>query len=135
MHYSMKLTKKSVLPIIIGVIFLSSILVVVVTGGGLAKNQAVVIVDLGDGKIYKGKLPIHENQTALKLLSNFAYSVEIENGKIKCVINYCNTNNSVWKFYKVEETQLGQTEVEVNQSVDKYIVSPNEVLIFRYESR
>ncbi len=127
------LSKKTLLPLLLAGIFLSSVLVVF-SSGGLQKKQAVIIVDMGQGQVYQGKIQINEKTTALTALSSFAYSVEIENGKVYCIANYCNTNVSVWKFYKLEQTSLGSVEKEVNQSIENYKVEEGEILVFRYES-
>ncbi len=128
----MKLSKKAILSLLLAGIFLSSVLVVF-SGKSIKKEYATIIVDMGNNKVYKGEIPIVENTSALQALSQFAYSVDIKNGSIYCIADYCNNNISEWKFYKAEVSDVGYSEKEINQSVESYIISNGETLIFKYE--
>ena len=127
------LSKKTLIPLLLAAIFLGSVLAVF-SSGGIQKNQAIVIVDLGQGQPYKGKVPVSNGTTALSALSGFAYSVEIKNGEISCVADYCNTNMSKWHFYKIENSAIGPVEIEINQSIENYNIQKDDILIFRYET-
>jgi len=128
----MKLSKKAIISLLLAGIFLSSVLVVF-SGKHIKKEYATIIVDMGNNKVYKGEIPVVENTSALKALSQFAYSVDIQNGSIYCIADYCNNNISEWKFYKAERIDGRYNEEEINQSVENYLISNGETLIFKYE--
>lgn len=126
-----KLNWKQIIPLGLAALFLISVLAVFSNSTGKT-TQANIVVDMGQGSIYRGRLAVNENSTALNALSNFAYSVKIEDGKIDCIANFCNTNSSYWVFYTVEETQLGPVEKEVGENAEDYVLTPGETIVFRY---
>ena len=127
------LSKKTLIPVLLAAIFLGSVLAVF-SSGGIQKNQATVIVDIGQDPPYRGNVPVYEETTALSALSGFAYSVEMKQGEIDCIADYCNTNVSKWHFYKLENSAIGPVETEINQSIENYNIQKEEVLVFRYET-
>lgn len=133
---SMKRLSQKTITIIICIvcaaIFLISSIPLASYVGEKSKKPAYIIVDMGNGQVYKGTIPLTENKTALYALSGFAYSVEIENGTVKCIANFCNTNSSAWKFYTTETSALGPVEKEVNKNIETYQLSEGETFVFRY---
>jgi len=85
---------------------------------------------MGNGKVYKNVIAVGENTTALKALSSFAYSVEVRNGSVYCVADYCNTKVSEWHTYKIEDGN----EIQINGSIEDYVVSKGDTLLFKYEA-
>jgi len=126
------LSWKQIIPLVLAGLFMISIFAVFI-GGERSSSQANIVVDMGQGNVYRGRIAITENSTALNVLSNFAYSVKISEGKINCIANFCNTNTSHWVFYSVEETALGPVEKEVEQSIESYILTHGETIVFRYK--
>jgi len=126
-----RLSWKQIIPLVLAGLFMISIFAVFI-GGERKSSQANIVVDMGQGNVYRGRISISENSTALNVLSNFAYSVKISEGKISCIANFCNTNSSTWVFYTVEETALGPVEKEVEESIENYVLSPGETVVFRY---
>lgn len=123
----MKLSKKTIFSLLIAAIFLSSILVVLATNKRSA-GEATIIVDLGFGKRYSNKIPIVGNLSALSAVSSMAYSIEIKNGTIYCIADYCNTNSSHWEVYKLENG----FKIPINESLEKYQLKSGETIIFEY---
>ncbi|MCD6576222.1 MAG: hypothetical protein J7K73_03620 [Nanoarchaeota archaeon] len=124
----MKLSKKAIVSLVIVAIFLSSTLVVF-SGKKSSSQDVTIVVDMGNGKIYKNIIGVGENTTALMALSSFAYSVDIQNGSIYCIADYCNTDISEWHAYSIKNGALQ----EINKSIENYIVSNGETLMFKYE--
>jgi hypothetical protein len=124
----MKLNKKTIFSVTIAIIFLSSILVVLVTNKGNGSGDATIIIDMGNAGIYKNKIPITENTSALKALSSVAYSIKVSNGTIECVADYCNTNVSHWEVYKLE----GGLTIPINESLEKYNLEKGDTIVFKY---
>jgi hypothetical protein len=130
-----KLTWKTILPLAVALIFLSSIFVVFSSRGTSGKNKVYITVDLGTpDHVYNGLVNAGENATALGVLSSYAGKVELKNGKINCVLNYCNSNHSVWKFYKVEEGAIGPQETEINETPENVFITGGDRLVFRFET-
>lgn len=124
---------KKIVPIFIALLFIGSILVVFTTGNR-ESNEARLVVDFGQpGLSFDQQIRVIENSSALRMLSSQVSQVEIENGKIKCIMDYCNTERGEWKVYKVINTPIGFQEEELNQSVEDYIVKKGEIILFRYE--
>lgn len=124
----MKLSKKAIVSLVIVAIFLSSTLVVF-SGKKSTHQDVTIIVDMGNGRIYKNTIGVGENTTALMALSSFAYSVDIQNGSVYCIADYCNTDISKWHTYSIK----GETPQEINESIEDYVVSNGETLMFKYE--
>lgn len=126
-----KPSMKKLIPIFIALVFLGSVLAVF-GQSSRASSTAEITVDLGAyaSQPYTSELPINENETALQLLSTYTGNLELDNGYLACVSEYCNTNNTQWKVYTLENG----LEVPINQTLENYQVSPEEHLVFRYES-
>ena len=123
----MKLNKKTIFSLLIAVIFLSSILVVMMTNKS-SKGEAIIIIDLGFGKRYSNHIPLTEGMTALNAISSMAYSVDIQNGTIDCIANYCNTNSSHWEVYEIENG----FKLPLNDSLEKHELKNGETIMFEY---
>ena len=124
---------KTIVPLFIAVIFISSVLVVFGTSSK-AKDSAQVTVDLGAyaQQPYRDNIPIGENATALDALSGFSgISFELEDGSLRCIADYCNTNQSVWRAYRVENNM----EYPIEERLENYDVSNGDSILFRYELR
>ena len=126
-----RLNWKQIIPLVLAGLFMISIFAVFI-GGEKKGGQVNIVVDMGQGNVYRGRISISENSTALNVLSNFAHSVKISEGRVSCIANFCNTNSSHWIFYTVEETALGPVEKEVEESIENYVLSPGETVVFRY---
>jgi hypothetical protein len=124
---------KTIVPIFIAVIFVSSIFVVF--GGGSSNSaNARLVIDFGQPNMYyDSTVMIGNDTTALRMLSANANEVTLENGSIKCVMDYCNTEKGNWKFYKVEPTPIGFNTIVPEQTAEGYIVQKDDVILFRYE--
>ena len=126
----MKITWKKLVPIFLALVFLGSVLAVFTTGGTKETNEAEIVVDFGTpNQYYRSELKLVENSTALRLLSSYATRVQVDSGNVKCIADYCNTKNSQWNFYVLENG----AEVLSEESVENYIVKDGELIIFRYE--
>ncbi len=125
----MKLNKQTWISLLLVAIFLSSTLVVF-SGKHTSKQEVTIMVDMGNGKVYKNTIAVGENTTALSALSSFAYSVDIKNGSIYCIADYCNTKVSEWKAYKIEDGN----EIQITTPLEDYIVAKGDTLLFKYEA-
>lgn len=124
---------KTLVPIFIAVIFVSSIFVVFERGGS-ASDQARLVVDFGQpGLSFDRTVGVGNDTTALRMLSANANDVKLENGKIKCITDYCNTEKGIWKFYKVVPNPLGYDTATPEQTAESYIVQKGDIIMFRYE--
>jgi hypothetical protein len=124
---------KTIVPIFIAVIFLSSIFVVFERGGSTSAT-ARLVVDFGQPNMsYDNTVTIGNDTTALRLLSAHANAVTLENGSIKCIMDYCKTEKGGWKFYKVEPNPLGFSTIVPPQTAESYIVQKGDIILFRYE--
>jgi len=115
-------------PIFMALIFVSSIFVVFTPSKG-SEGEATIIVDLGFGKEYEGKMAVSEDTSLLLLLSHYTNSIEIENGSLKCVMDYCNNVNYAWKIYKIEN----ETMVYFTGDLEDTKVKSGEAYKFVYE--
>ena len=130
----MDLSINRMLQLLMVVLFGISAFFILFTGFGFERNRATIIIDLGEDGIFREEVNIREGETtALNAISNIAYSVEISAGEIECIARFCNTRTREWNFYKIEETALGHNEIEVEEKIEDYILSKNEVVLFRYE--
>ena len=124
---------KMILPLFVAAIFISSVLVVFATGNfGGSQNTVYVTVDFNiPNERYTGKIVINENSTVLDVIASYVPVVEFEQGRVKCIVDYCNSNHSEWKMYKLDQTGVADVEIEI-ESIDDPVVA-DEKLVFRYE--
>jgi hypothetical protein len=126
---------KTLVPIFIAVIFISSIFVVFERSPGNSAS-ARLVVDFGQPNMsYDNTVMIGNDTTALRLLSAHANEVILENGSIKCIMDYCNTEKGIWKFYKIEPNPLGFDTIVPEQTAESYTVQKGDIILFRYEFR
>ena len=124
---------KMVLPLFVAAIFISSVLVVFSTGNfGEKQSFAYITIDFNTpNEVYNGKVPITEESTVLNIIASYAPTVEFEQGRVKCIVDFCNNNYSEWKMYKVDQDGVVDVEIEI-ESVNN-LVNADEKFVFRYE--
>ena len=128
----MKFNMKTIVPIFLALIFLGSVLAVFTYGGKAETGKAEIIVDFGQpNMVYKSVIDIAENTSAMRFLSSYATKIELENGQVDCIADYCNTNSSKWNFYVVESGGYGEKTPAENP--EEYIVQFGDSIRFRYE--
>lgn len=135
-----KIAWKKVIPIvalIFAIMFVVTSVPYTILEKGEKSSQVTITLDLGTGEQpYRNKITVGANSTALTVLSKFianAGKVTLKEGRVQCIIDYCNNNNTVWRFYKSEDTGLGPVETEINDTLESYIVKGGDSIVFRYE--
>jgi hypothetical protein len=121
----MKLKMKSIVPLFLALVFFVSIFGVFThTGSNNGKASIVISFGLPD-MVDQKEFTIAGNVTALELLSSYASYVEANNGEVRCIADYCNTNRSEWKFYVNNDVP--------EESAEKYVVKDGDLMMFKYE--
>jgi len=125
-----KLKLNKILPLLVAAMFLGSILVLFGSSGRGSKSVNIE-VDMGAYGLrpYKGQVSVIEGDTALDVLSQYTGNLKMEDGKIRCIGDYCNNNATVWNSYFMDENVLKR----IDGKLEDHLVENGDRLIFRYE--